>query len=402
MATNIYQCTTCKRKAERLENPKGLDVFSRCSITAGCHGKLHRIGRNPDNVREAFPKFDATLVDFSPRNAFFQHRQDIASTTLTISHKLNSNVISIPFTLNESGNWVEVDKTGYTATNTNSNTTKFSFGEPFSGIIQFLARSSVESKHNVVVAQPDGVVVTVGGSFVFALPKIVVQNGISVDLDTVIHDIKIEIILEKPNQEPIWCFEKLIGMADTTPWSGVEEILFAKRKNFYLRSKNILDFTTFNDPELTFSKIPEGTRLRIVNIDYGTGVTVPIESKSLLLLLSKEPYKLNDKIRNKIVDLGELNAVGGYLQYTDGEFVVVERFVEKTHPPIEVARRIADTPPLPTPSPTPTITPTISTTPTPTPTLSITPTVTPTISVTPSETPSGTLETPTPTPTISV
>lgn len=399
MATSIYQCTICKRKAERLENKQGLNVFAKCSITAGCRGKLHRVGRNLDNIRESFPAYEPSLTDFSPRNAFFQHRQEISTSTLTIQHNLNNNVIALPFKNNSGGNWKTLDKSAYTVTNTDSNTTKFKFIEPFSGIIQFVARSSVSSKYNYEAEQAKTFAATVGGSFVFAVPKIITNNGSSFDVDTAVGDIRIEVILEKPNQEPIWCFEKLTGMRDATPWSGVEEILFNKRRNFYLRSKNILNFTTFNDPDLTFEKIPEGTRLKIINIDYGTGVAVPIESKSLMLLLSKEPFNISDKVRNKIIDVGELNAVGGYFQYTNGEFVVPQTVVEACYPPIEVARRIGDTPPLPTPSPTPTITPTITVTATPSPTPSITATITPTVTTT--ATPTPTPE-PTVTPTITV
>lgn len=394
MATNTYKCTICKRQVERVENVNGLDVFSKCIITDGCRGKLRKTGRNLDNIRESFPSFESDLTDYAPRNSFARHTQSIESSSWVVNHGLNCDPEVVVFVKSDNGKYVPLDCALFESKPLSNVSSRLTFSTPVSGIAHLIARSSsVASTKGVTVATPS-TQVTVGGSFVFALPKYITKDSsgrsITMDLNDPIGDIKVEIILEKPNEEEIFCFEKLQGMLDVTPWSGISEILVAKRKSYYLRTKNILDFSTFGNPDLKFSDIPEGTRLRFVNVDYGTGVTQPVESRGLLVLLSTAPYGFTDKIRNKFLDIGELASSGTYLSYSNGEFYVASSTIERTYPPIEIARKVGPEPPLPSPTPTPTVSPTISITPTNT--------VTPTVTRTSTPTPTPTT---TPTPTVS-
>lgn len=394
MATNTYNCTVCKRQVERVENLYGLDTFSKCIITNGCLGKMRKTGRNLDNIRESFPKFEANLEDYVPRNSFYPHVQNIATTTWLVEHGLNC-IPSVSVYL--SGSSEPLNENSYTVTTVSRTVSKLVFLTPVDGIAHFSARSSTAIVAPTISRDTSTTQVTVDGSFVFAFPKLITKdtNGQSVtmDLNDPIGDIRLEVVLERPNLEPIWCFEVISGMFDVTPWAGVDEVLVAKRKNYYLKTKNILKFTTLGNPDATFSDIPEGTRIRFTRVDYGTGVIQAIESKSVLLLLSSAPYEFTDKVRNKLLDLGELLASGKYLTYTDGEFVIDNSVIEKTYPPIEVARNVGIIPPLPSPTPTPTVSPTVTVTQsvTPTPTISVTPTATPTPTPTPGEEPMGLL-----------
>ena len=363
MATTTYNCTVCKRQVERVENVYGLDIFAKCIITRGCRGKLRKTGRNMDNIRESFPKFEANLEDYAPRNSFAQHKQTIESASWTVDHGLNCDPAITVYTANASGKLVPLDNALFTATPIDRNSTKIVFPIATSGIAHFNARSSTGIVNAGAVETSELTQVTVGGSFVFAMPRLITKDtrsgdSVTMDLNDPIGDIRLEIVLEKPNQEPIYCFEIINGMLDSTPWTGISEVLVAKRKNYYLKTKNILNFNTFSNPELKFTDIPEGTRLRFTRVDYGTGVTQHIEYKSVLMLLSAAPYEFTDKIRNKLLDLGELLTVGGYLTYSNGEFYVNTSVIEKTYPPIEVARRVTLVPPIPSPTPTPTPSPT--------------------------------------------
>ena len=409
MATNTYNCTICNRDTERLENIRGLNTLGRCTITQGCRGKLVRTGRNLDNIRESFPKVEVHLEDYVPRNVFYPHPQKIASKTWTVVHGLNCQPVINVFTQDAAGKYYEVDFDSYTVIPVSRNSCQIVFDQPISGIAHFSARSASTAPAKAVSV--DGLTqVTVGGSFVFALPKLLTSFDfqhlpplpLPMDLNDPIGDILIEVILQRPNEEELVCFEKLEGMFDLTPWSGVPEVLVGKRRNYYLKTKNILNFTTFNNPDLTFDMIPEGTRLKFERIDFGTGIKGAVQSKSLLMLLSQAPYEFSDRIRNKLLDIGEMSLSGKFLTYSNGEFFVDSAVVEKTYPPIEAARKIGPVPPLPSPTPTPTVTPTISITPTHTVTPSVTKTVTPTPTATESAIPvsPGTTPTPTPTPTV--
>lgn len=411
MATNTYKCTVCKRVAERIENARGLDILGKCIITDGCRGKLRKVGRNLDNIRESFPKFEVNLEDYVARDAFASYKQDIASNTWVVTHDLNCEPAVTVFIADESGKYTELAMDQYEVKTVNRSSSRLLFAKPVSGVAHFLPRSTAKDTSKPV--ETTGLTqVTVNGSFVFAFPKLLTKfdfpptvnpiPGLPMDLKNPVGDIMLEVILERPNEEEIVCFEKLSGMFDLTPWSGIDEIMVAKRKNYYLKTKNILNFTTFNNPDLTFDQIPEGTRLRFIRVDFGIGVKQPIQSKSVLMLLSAAPYEFTDRIRNKIIDLGELFSAGQYLTYSNGEFYIDNRSVEKTYPPIDAARKPGPVPPLPSPTPTPTITPTITVTATntPTPTVTRTATPTPSVTLTPglSQTASPT-PTPTPTPT---
>lgn len=380
MATNTYKCTVCKRQVERVENVYGLDTFSKCIITGGCHGKLRRTGRNLDNIRESFPKFEVNLEDYVPRNAFAQHKQDIAAPSWTITHGLNCEPVLVVFAL-VAGAYVRLDDSQYVTSTVNRNTTRIEFPTATAGLVQFIARSSTTIASKPAAPPAERVQVTVNGNFVFAVPTYVVRNrnGVSETLDMANrqHDIRVEVIIEEPNKEEMWCFETISGVSELTPWSSIDEVLVAKRKNYFLHSKSILKFTTFNNPDLRFTDIPEGTRLRFITVDYGTGISQPLESKGLLVLLSSTPYEHTDRVRNKLLDIGELALSKRYLTYSNGEFYAEVAAIEKTYPPIEAARKMAPLPPLPTqsatPTPSPTPTPTPTQTPTPTPTQTPTP-----------------------------
>jgi hypothetical protein len=391
MATNTYKCTVCKRTLERVENIYGLDTFAKCIITDGCRGRMQRLNRNLDNIRESFPVFEANLEDYMARNVFFQHVQKVSASSWLITHGLDCDPNITVFFL-EDGKYVKVPNGVYKTQPIDRNSTRVTFNSPSTGIVHLISRSSTTPAIKSVPLVASQTQATVNGTFVFAIPKYLTRDkfGGPTTIDLALpREVKIEVVLEKPNEEPIWCFEKLVQATDLTPWTGTEEVLVSKRRNYYVRTKNVLRFTTFNNPSLKFSDIPEGTRLRFTAIDYGTGIAEPIESKAVLLLLSVSPYEFTDKVRNKIIDLGELLASGTSLVYSDGEFWIETTSVEQTYPPIEVARKVGIIPPLPSPTPTPTVTPTVTVTPT----ISITPTVTQTVTPTPSVT-----QTVTPTP----
>jgi Predicted solute binding protein len=410
MATNTYKCTICKRTLEKLENTETLDVYAKCIITKGCRGRLTRIGRNLDNIREAFPAFDATVDDYSPRNVFHEHQQKISSDSWRITHKLNTIPSVVVFI---DGSPAPLLKSEYTVTIVGPNVLTVSFEKQHIGIVQVFSRSSVPDYIETVKDDVKMFQVTSGGSFVFALPSIITQdangNAMEVGLNSMPDVPRLEVSIETPgsearpgedNQNITYCYENLLGAFDDTPWLGINSILFAKRRQYVLKTKNILDFSTFGNPDIKFKDIPEGTKLRFLSVDYGDRVDRPLESKNVLVLLSKSPFEYSDKIKDKVLDLGEMLWNGFSLTYSNGEFYIEEESIEATYPPIKVGKRIINKPiPLPSPTPTPTVTPTITGTPMPTPTPTPTVSGTPGSTVTPTPTPTRTV-TPTPTPSI--
>lgn len=408
MSTNTYECNTCKREIELLENKQGLDVAAKCIITKGCKGKLRRTKRNPDNIRESFPKVDSRFEDYSKRRLFYSHIQTNITNLWFVRHDLGvfpSVSIFEKVLVNNKTTYIELPSSDYTIAVVDHNTVKITVNRHIEGIAQFVARSSTEIKPNLVSAETSTFQVTVGGTFVFAFPKFITKDvggnkAIPIDINNFLSEVELEVVLQRPNEDSVYCTESISATQEATPWLGWPEILLRKRRNFYVKSKNILDFRTLNANDVSFSDIPEGTRLSFTRINYGDGVLRTIDSEGVLLLLSQSPYNSVDKVKNKLIDLGDL--IGnpeGYFVYRNGNFYANESFTEHTYPPLELAK-VNPTPipsPTPTATPAPTVTPTPTLTPSPTPTVSVTASITPTPTPTLTATPTPTV-TPTPTP----
>ena len=129
-----------------------------------------------------------------------------------------------------------------------------------------------------------------------------------------------------------------------------------------VKTIDILKFKAFGDPELKISDIPFRTSLKITRIDYGTGKFVEVPSRGLLSLLSQSPNTPFDKLKNKVLDVGEsFKLFDMVFVFNGSEFQVNEKYIEKIYPEISKATAVNPTVPSPpifiTPSATPSVTP---------------------------------------------
>lgn len=356
MATISYKCNVCKRDIEILENTKGISVFSKCIITQGCKGKLYKTARNPNNVRESFPSPVSSLDDYTPRGKLFNFSQDILSSIWKINHNLGVSPAVDVYILSENGTYSLLPPDSYTFRFVDKDNIEIVFTLPQKGRVQCVARSSVPKTVNSAIPDKEFFQVTLDGTFNFAIPKFLTKYDVTsvvtptptlpIDLGEVTpSNIRIEISIKKPNEEEIICFETIPTTPLSSPWSGWTEILLRKRRNYYVRMKNILDFRTFDDAELDFDDIPNGTQLKFISIDYGTGAKQTIPSRGLFILLTNKPYAAIDKIRDRVIDVGELitladqsdpskNIIEPFI-YKDGEFYIDTTNIETIYPSIE-------------------------------------------------------------------
>ncbi len=421
MATISYKCDTCKRNIELVENPQGFTVFGKCVITNGCRGKLYKTERNPNNVRESAPTFTGGVDNYVPRRAFNEFTQGLMSDRWKVSHGLGTTPATFVYELTDDGQTVPIDNSYYTVQEVDKNNIVLIFPRKLRGIVQSVARSTVPLIPSTLPEDEIVLQASSKGIITFAIPKYLTQivgnipdvsppaitptltpsptpTSTPVNLPLglcTVDDIQIEIEIIRPNEEPIVCFERIPYQVDNkSPWTGWNEVLIRKRRNYCIRTVNILSLKIFGNANLKATDIPNGTRIRFLRIDYGTGRTVEIPSRGLLMLLSQNPHEYVDKIKDRLIDVGELiGDVPNYFVYNDGELFLDESKVEKTYP--DISRVITRAPTIPAFSPTPTPSVTASATPPATPEASYTPT--PTSSGVPQPT-SGT-QSPTPTPT---
>jgi hypothetical protein len=391
MATILYKCDTCKREIALTENPVGMTVFAKCVITEGCKGKLYKLSRNANIVREDldFPPVVQGLNDYTRRRVFYEKDIVISSNPWKIEHSLGvAPAVSVYFTDETTGQQYEVSADDYVVTTVDKDNLEIDFGGQRKGTVHLVARSSVPREVVTVTDATDLFQVSHDGYMDFAVPIIVNDGDEKISTSDI--NINLQIEIQIPSNPIILVDDEYLldGQDSDSPWFGWDTILLRKRRVFTTKSMQILDFfsATFDDIN-TLDDIPDGTTFEIQQIQF-TDTLSSIESRLLFLLLSQTPFQAPDKIRNQIVDVGELllSSTSRFFVF-DGEVFIDRSNIERMYPRIEeIEAPTLDFTPTPTPSVTPTFSPTPSSTPNPTATPGATPTPTPEPTVTPTPT----------------
>lgn len=387
MATISYKCDTCKRETELIENQSGFTIIGKCNITEGCLGHLYRTGRNPNNVRESSPSFVEGLSNFIPRKALYEYPQTLPSDSWEVTHNMGVLPATFVYISDSNGAIKYMKDEEYTVTPEGKNKIVVKFKQKYSGIIQCVARSTVPQIPNLLPSPETTFQVSSKGILTIAVPKyITYTSGPNIGQTLIVcvpnNSVKIDIEISKPNEESFVCTESVPNILDNrSPWNAWNEIIVAKRKNYCVRTIDILKMKVFGTAILKASDIPNGTRMRFLSIDYGDGIRRAINTRSVLALLANSPYQYVDKIQDQIVDIGEMSgSTPDYFVYVDGELRIDNSLVEKTYP--DIARHISIAYPSPTPTPSASATPPYTPSPTPSatkapPSPSVTPTITP-------------------------
>ncbi len=336
MATITYQCSVCKRKIQKLENKQGLTVFSKCIITEGCHGKLYTIDRNIDNIRETFPFSDSTLMDYTPRKAFYKHFQTVSTRNWRIEHNLLTSPVIVIYSENTDGSLTQLNQNEFIINIIDKNTVNVVFTQNYKGIAQCIARSTTLTP-NIPTKTTANIKITSNGILTLSIPEILVFAPPTPDVVMDNLPFNVIISIEKPSTPKITYSEVISTTIDSNiSWADWHKILLRKRKNYIVRTKNILTFAGFQPLLSGKSTLPNGTLIRFEKIQFpNSGIDI-IESRKLLVLLSNSPYAPIDKIKNKIIDVGEMIGTNiDYFTYIDGELYVDSSVIENTYPDIQ-------------------------------------------------------------------
>lgn len=333
MATTTYQCNVCKRVIQKQDNLVGLTIFGKCIITNGCLGQLNRLSRNIDSNREVFPPSLTGLLDYSPRKAFFSYSQTLLTNIWTITHNLSTfPAVSVYASTLNTGTLVQLSPEEFSIIIVDKNTVNLKFIQPYTGIAQFISRSTTTTNNSIASASTL-VQVTTNGLITLAVPEIIINtvpipttnmNGLGLDM---------EVIVQEPSQQSQTTIEHVDSAMDpSSPWNDWPRILIRKRKNYVVRTKNILDFLAFGS-NATIQAIPNGTRIFFNRIAFPNVVLRAINSRELLFLLSSAPYQPIDKIKDEVIDVGEMvDTPINYFVYNNGDLFVDSSLVEISYP----------------------------------------------------------------------
>ena len=171
MATISYNCDTCKRQIEILEQPQGFTVVGKCVITEGCIGRLYRTARNPNNVRESAPNYVEGLNNFVPRRAFFEFQQTISTDKWTVNHNMGVLPSIFVYVLDNNNEYVLLDNEEYTINPTSKNSLYLKFDNRVKGIVQCVAKSTIPMVPPTIVPIADQFRASAEGILTFAIPK---------------------------------------------------------------------------------------------------------------------------------------------------------------------------------------------------------------------------------------
>lgn len=353
MATINYTCDTCKRSVELIENKLGISSFSSCTITRDCRGNLYATKRNPNNSRQSIPKYDRELDDYIPRNLFYAHTQDVASLSWTVNHGLGLSCVFIVY----DSDGALVDNDNYTVSRISDGISLLTFGTKTTGSVHVLSRTGGIPPVIVVDTSTTNVQISYNDIITFAVPKYITRfnsGSTPIEPDPLVpvtptptptplptqpytpcdKTIRIEIEITKPNEPSVTCVETLdTTISAKSPWFGWSEILVKNRKHYCVKSKKISELRVFANTNNQKLIIPDGTRMRITRIDYGTGVLQNIPDRGLLVLMANNPYSGTDKILDKLIDCGEMVNTKDF-EFKNYNLHVASDIIEDAYPKI--------------------------------------------------------------------
>ncbi len=144
MAVVAYQCTTCKRTINLIQNKNGLDWIGRCNITLGCRGTLVQQEVYPDYVRGSLPADVVGLKNWVQRQILYTFQQTTPRTTWVITHNLGvlpsvQVYVNVP---NSSGQEILQEVLPKEIIYNNTNMLTLIFDTAYSGTAQLIARAS--------------------------------------------------------------------------------------------------------------------------------------------------------------------------------------------------------------------------------------------------------------------
>lgn len=268
-----YQCNKCNRILNINKNPKQLDIFNRCIITANCRGEMY-IVKNTNGIVD-----DSYNDDWVQRKQIYNFTQNIKQTIWTIKHNLNDYVSVVVYTYDNNNNLVKSldDETnGYTMIYSDPNTIKIKFSTACTGKVQCIVTNRiVDHNSNVIVSN--------------SYSKISVGNILTVAIHSHFHD-------DNPTLPPIKImsgisendFNYKLSFDTTSAWKN-DGIVYIYGNNYHVYSIKIT--TDISESLYSLNTIVDSANLNQI-LSY------------ILLSNSSDPI---DRIFNKIIHIDDLS-----------------------------------------------------------------------------------------------
>lgn len=324
-----YKCDTCNREVELPQNPRGMEVIKRCTITEGCRGNLKFQALLENFVRGRPTLPSAGLDDWVQRKALVNHTQSVARDQWAIEHNMGvfpsvQVFIDAPTETNPD-NQIEIIPDDIQLIDENN--INLVFSRNVSGIAQLIARETDPDVFNTAVAVTESSTVPFQ---VTANTQLTIANLVTKEADPSF-TISYQVEYFPPDSISII----IDYVADPTPqiespWSG-EDTVIIKGKVYRVRSFDILI------PQMTDGTIGSGSTLHITNVDFNDGNGfVPIIPGDAYLLLSNDPHTNFDKIEEQLIDPTSVTPTDNTFAFglDQGEIITDPVVINTIYPPI--------------------------------------------------------------------
>lgn len=267
MAVVGYQCSTCKRTINLIQNKSGLDWVGNCNITLGCRGHLIQQEVYPDYIRGSLPTEVPGLKDWVQRKVLYNFEQTVLRQTWVITHNLGTLpsvivYVSVP-TSGDPGNMVEVLPVEIIYNSEDQLTLILS--KSYVGTAQLIARASNPDILNPRPRPP----VSTGASTAYVSNSNTVTIATRVATTGALVELPVEVtyISSAGNQVNVGYIATNVPAA-VSPWSDFTKIMF-KGKTYLVRTFNVLTGNI---------QIPNGASVGLTGINPDGGITLSIVS----------------------------------------------------------------------------------------------------------------------------
>lgn len=311
-----YKCDVCKRSIKLPRNSESFEVVSRCIITQGCEGRLHKILNINDAMEaEAIPPSVEGLTNWLPRKVLFTFTQPITSTEWLVQHNLGGKPIVQTFVeqLDENSEPVLVEVVPQSTTTIDLNTTLITFATAQKGVAQFISIASANTTN-----QPTEPTIS--------LPDVQITSNSFLTIATIDASPSITMSATFYSTSTITFDYISIDASPSiqSPWVGINKI-FVGGKRLTVRSFDI------REHPLAFSFFSTG---QIVNGSqfFISGLTGRYGDN--LILLAKPPFSVVDRIRDQYIDLATINQLQPEIYYNQGQAFAKPSIIRSTYPPI--------------------------------------------------------------------
>lgn len=280
-----YQCSTCKRTINLIQNKAGLDWVGNCNITLGCRGQLIQQDVYQDYVRGNIPPDVVGLNNWVQRQILYNFTQTVSRRTWVITHNLGilpsvQVYVNQPTATNPE-NLVEILPTDIVYNSDNQLT--LTLPAAYTGIAQCIGRAS---NPDILNPRPRPAAVTVAPTIL--LTNQLTVSGVAQSVLTIasrVSTVDIPMGLVNPTTglpnanaglpltltfTPSTGTPLTVGYvasnikSDLSPWSGTDRILF-KGKVYTVRTINVLSSSI---------QIPTGSSVSLSGITLPSPVTL--------------------------------------------------------------------------------------------------------------------------------